>query len=90
MAYKQAIAALGMMVAAAPISAMQPQLRAGAGAPEAAPGARYCLRVDPPTGSRIETIRCETREGWAELGVDVDQEWGMWGVRIVDSMPRNS
>jgi hypothetical protein len=53
------------------------------GAPPAPPSARYCLRVDPPTGSKIETIRCETREGWALLDVNVDAEWAAWGVRVL-------
>jgi hypothetical protein len=39
--------------------------------------------VDPPTGSRIETIQCRTREDWAELDVDVDQEWAQNGVRVI-------
>jgi hypothetical protein len=79
MAYTELALALGMIVTASPAAA-QPQ-----GAPPAPADARYCLRVDPPTGSRIETIRCETREGWAQLDVDVDQEWGQWGVRIIPS-----
>ena len=53
------------------------------GAPAGSPTTRYCLRVDPPTGSRIETIQCRTREGWAELDVDVDQEWADNGVRVI-------
>ena len=56
-------------------------------APEAPPTARYCLRVDPVVGSRMETIRCETRADWAALDVDVDKEWAMWGVRVVTGMP---
>jgi hypothetical protein len=52
-------------------------------APTGAPATRYCLRVDPPTGSRIETIQCRTREDWADLDVDVDQEWADNGVRVI-------
>ena len=51
--------------------------------PEAPPTARYCLRMEPVTGSRIETIRCETRDEWAQLEVDVDQEWAANGVRVL-------
>ena len=87
MANKLLVAALSMMVAASPISAAQPKAAAEVGAPQAPAGARFCLRVDPITGSRIEGVRCETREGWAELGVDVDQEWARWGIRIVTSRP---
>jgi len=53
------------------------------GAPPAPPTARYCLRVDPVTGSKIETIRCETRDAWASMEVDVDREWASWGVRVL-------
>jgi len=52
--------------------------------------ARYCLRVEPNTGSRIEAIRCETRQEWAELGVDVDKEWAREGVRVVERGGPNS
>lgn len=74
---------LGVIAASSPLSAAQPLATREPGAPPAAPDARYCLRVDPTIGSRMETIRCETREGWAQLGVDVDQEWASWGIRIV-------
>jgi hypothetical protein len=53
------------------------------GAPPGDPGTRYCLRVDPPTGSRIETIQCMTREEWADLDVNVDAEWAQNGVRVI-------
>jgi hypothetical protein len=35
------------------------------------------------TGSRIETIQCKTREDWARLDLDVDQEWAQNGVRVI-------
>ena len=54
-----------------------------AGAPAGNPGTRYCLRVDPIIGSRLETIQCRTREDWASLEVDVDQEWPENGVRVL-------
>jgi hypothetical protein len=57
--------------------------RASAGAPPGTPSTRYCLRVDPITGSRLETIQCRTRADWASLDVDVDQEWAENGVRVV-------
>lgn len=52
-------------------------------APTGTPGTRYCLRVDPLPGSRIETIQCKTRDEWANLDVDVDQEWSENGVRVI-------
>jgi hypothetical protein len=77
------VAALGMIVAT-PIAATQPEEMPVAGAPAAGPGARYCMKVDPLTGSNIETIKCWTREKWAEQGVDVDKEWAKEGVRVIE------
>jgi hypothetical protein len=90
MACKTIAVALSMIVAASPLAASQPDpaLEAGvpeASAPEAGPGARYCLRIEAITGTRIERIRCETREEWAELEVDLDHEWAKEGVRVIDS-----
>ena len=79
MAHTQIIAALGMMVAMLPL----PANPGTTGAPAGTPNTRYCLRVDPITGTRIETIQCRTREEWAQLDVDVDQEWAANGVRII-------
>lgn len=53
------------------------------GAPPGTPQTEYCLRVDPPTGSRMETIQCRTREDWADLDVNVDKEWAQNGVRTI-------
>ena len=75
--------ALALSLAAAQSPAEAPQT----GAPAAPPTARYCLRVDPNTGSRMETVRCETRTDWAAMDVDVDAEWARWGVRIVTATP---
>jgi hypothetical protein len=82
MAYKEVLLALGMIVATSPVSAGLPQ-PAREPAPTAPPDARYCLRVEPVTGSRIETIECNTREEWAQLEVDVDKEWADNGVRVI-------
>ena len=54
-------------------------------APAGGPETRYCLRVDPVTGSRMETIQCRTRDDWAALEVDVDQEWAENGVRVINA-----
>jgi len=54
-----------------------------AGAPPGGPDSRYCLRVDPITGSRMQTIQCRTRADWASLDVDVDREWAENGVRVI-------
>jgi hypothetical protein len=52
-------------------------------APPGTAETRYCLRVDPLIGSRIETIQCKTRDEWAALELDVDQEWAENGVRVI-------
>ena len=79
MAHKELAAALTVIaVAASPVSAAVP-------APEAPPHARYCMRVEPITGSRLETVQCWTREEWAAQGVDVDKDWPKEGVRILDA-----
>jgi hypothetical protein len=31
----------------------------------------------------METIQCRTRDEWAQLDVDVDQEWAANGVRVI-------
>ncbi len=82
MAYKEIVVALSMIVATSPVSAALPEPTREA-TPEAGPGARYCLRVEPVTGTRIETIQCNTREEWAQLEVDVDKEWADNGVKVI-------
>jgi hypothetical protein len=52
-------------------------------APAGNANSRYCLRVEPVTGTRIEFVRCWTREEWAEQGVDVDREWAEEGVSVI-------
>ena len=72
--------ALSLMLATSQPAAGEP---ATTGAPAGDANTRYCLRVDPITGSRMETIQCRTREDWAALEVDVDQEWAENGVRVL-------
>jgi hypothetical protein len=82
-ARKEFVLALSMIVATSPVLAAQPEPTPVAGAPTAAADARYCLRVEPITGSRLGAIACETRDEWAQLGVDVDKEWAEDGVRVI-------
>jgi hypothetical protein len=81
MAHKAWLIALGVIVAS-PVVA-QPEPTVPQAAPEGTPTTRYCLRVDPITGTRIETIQCRTREDWASLEVNVDEEWAQNGVRVM-------
>ena len=83
MALKILAVALGMIVAASPVLASKPKPAPGTPAPAASENALYCMRVEPFTGSRIETVRCWTRQEWADQGVDVDKDWAKEGVRII-------
>ena len=82
MAHKGLTGALGIIAAASAAPAANSQPAPRATAPEASADARYCMRVEPNTGSRIETVRCWTRQEWAYQGVDVDKEWAKEGVEI--------
>ena len=80
MTFGMMAAPLGMMLATLQAPAAPP---AGDEAPSGTAETKYCLRVDPETGSRIETIQCRTRDEWAALDVDVDREWAENGVRVI-------
>ena len=82
MAHKILAAALGMVVVTSPVLAANLQPGSTA-APPASADARYCLRVEPVTGSLLETIQCWTRAEWADQGVDVDKEWAKEGVEVL-------
>ena len=83
MAYRKLAIALGMIAAASPVSATSQHPDAATGAPAGTPETRYCMRIEAITGSRIEEVKCWTREEWAENGVDVDQDWAKEGVRTI-------
>ena len=68
-----AVAALSMVVAVSPAVAQ---------APPGTPQTRYCLRVEPVTGSHIPGIACLTRDEWADGNVDVDKAWAEDGVGV--------
>ena len=74
-----------LLIALSLIAAQAPEASAvrATPAPPGGPETRYCLRVDPLIGSRIETIQCKTRDEWAALELDVDQEWAENGVRVI-------
>lgn len=73
--------ALGLIVAASPLGAAQPELLPPT-APPGTPTTRYCMRIEATTGTRIEMVECWTREEWAVQGVDVDRDWPKEGVRV--------
>jgi hypothetical protein len=81
---KLAVAFSLIVVAVSPVLAQPPERDEMTGAPAAGPDARYCLRVEPVLGTRVERIRCWTRERRAGLGVDVDREWAKEGVRVIE------
>ena len=78
-----ALVAVLSAIFATSAAASQPELSDAVRAPSAPPEARYCLRVEPHTGTRLESVECWTREQWAEADVDVDEEWAKEGVRVI-------
>lgn len=76
------IVALGLIATASPALAAKPDPNMTA-APAASPDARYCLRIEAVTGSRLKKVKCWTRQEWAEQDVDVDKEWAKEGVRVI-------
>jgi hypothetical protein len=83
MACKELIAALTIIAASSAASAASLQAAPEAGAPTGSDATRYCLRVEPATGSRMETVQCFTRNEWAALEVDIDAEWAENGVKVL-------
>ena len=83
MAHRKLLLAFGLLAAASPLSAGD-RSPPGTPAPAAGPNARFCMKVEPMTGSRLETVRCWTREEWAFQGVDVDKDWAKEGVAVIE------
>ena len=83
MAYKEMAAALTLLLTVSPVSATNPRPTPATIAPTESPDTRFCLRVEPFTGTRLETIQCWTRREWKDQGVDVDKEWPKEGVKIL-------
>lgn len=71
------------MLVVPPVAATSPDQAATMTAPAGTADTRYCLRVERATGSLVETVRCWTRQQWAEQGVNVDKEWDKEGVRVL-------
>lgn len=34
---------------------------------------KYCIQVEPTTGSRISTTECRTKAEWERVGVNLDE-----------------
>jgi hypothetical protein len=84
MSHRKLAVAFSLVVAASPVLADPPERDAMTGAPAAGPDARYCLRVEPVTGTLTERTLCWTRRQWADQGVDVDKEWSREGVTVIE------
>ena len=85
MAHKHLIMALGLLVVASPLGAAVHDNPAG-DTPTASANGKFCLKVEPLTGSKVETVQCMTREEWVAQGVDLDREWAKEGV-ILEGQP---
>ena len=83
MAHIESVLALYLIIAASPVSAAGQDPGAIRAAPAGTPETRYCMRIEAVTGTRIEQVKCWTREQWAEQGVDVDKDWMKEGVRTI-------
>ncbi len=80
MALKELAFAISVVVATPSFAHEPTSVIAPAGTAET----KYCMWVEPMTGSRLETVQCYTREQWAEADVDVDKDWPKEGVRIIE------
>ena len=76
------VVALSTIIAASAVSAA-PEPTPTTGAPAGTANTRYCMRIEPIIGSRMETVRCWTRAEWAVQDVDVDKDWAKEGVKVV-------
>ena len=79
MAFGELMVALSMVFAQPMSPADYPTMVAPPGTPDT----KYCLRVEPITGTRIGGIECLTREQWAQGDVDVDEARTRDGVRTI-------
>jgi hypothetical protein len=82
MAHEALVIALSMIAAASPAAAANSDPTTPS-APAGTPETKYCMYIEAITGSRLEELKCWTREEWAEQGVDVDKDWPKEGVRTI-------
>ena len=81
MTHGKLILALGVIACASAPAAAQEIVEATASS--GTPDTRYCMRIEAPTGTRIEEVKCWTRQEWADHDVDVDVAWAREGVRTI-------
>lgn len=82
MTHKIWVFAFRFIVAAWPALALVAAPTTAGPTPTHSVDARYCLKVEPHTGSLVETVECWNRAEWADQGVDVDKEWDREGVAV--------
>lgn len=80
MAHKALVLALTAILATAPAAAATDNPTPMA-APAGTSQTKYCMYIEAILGSRLEEVKCWTRDEWAEQGVDVDKDWASEGVR---------
>jgi len=83
MAHMGLVVALSMIAAATPATASIQETAEAIGAPEGTPATLYCMRIEAIVGSRLEEVKCWTRQQWVENEVDVDKEWAEEGVAVI-------
>jgi len=81
---QRALIVVVSLIVAVPSLASASQEPAPTVAPAGTPDSQYCMRIEPITGSRLETVECWTREQWADAGVDVDKDWAKEGVAVIE------
>ena len=83
MAYKQLALTLAVIGLASPLSAAIQDPTPTTAAPAGTAATKYCMHIEAITGSRLEKLKCWTREEWAEQDVDIDREWAKEGVHTI-------
>jgi hypothetical protein len=73
MAYRGTVVALALILASTSTAVgAAPAKDARSTGQGQAQAVKYCVIVEPFTGSRVSKTECKTREQWAREGVDVD------------------
>jgi hypothetical protein len=62
------LAVLALILGAAPATAADSAAKSAA-----KDQTKYCIQVEPSTGSRISTTECRTKVEWESIGINVDE-----------------